>query len=166
MVAGTLVRFAALFVLGLIVLSVVPRRLEVVSGAMVARPWHSVLAGLAGTVGAALLAVLLAVTIIGILLIPVEVLLVVSGGVLGVTALTLYLGRTLPFPATRRTMVLELAAGTLVFSVVAEVPVLGGMAWVAAWFLTFGAVLRTRFGQPAAGVLPTTPAPPAPPVTP
>jgi hypothetical protein len=108
--------------------------------------------------------VLLAVTVIGLLLIPVQALLVVSGAVMGITALTLFLGRTLPFPPTRRTMVLELAAGTLIFSVVAEVPILGAMAWVAALLLSFGAVLRTRFGQPpSGGALPTTTVPPAQP---
>jgi hypothetical protein len=160
MVMATLVRFAVLFVLGLIVLSVMPRRLETVSGAMAGGPWRSLFAGLLGSVGMVVLAVLLAVTVVGLLLIPVQALLVVGGGVLGITALTAYLGRALPFPPSRRTAVLELAAGTLLFSILAEVPVIGAMAWVAAWFLTFGAVLRTRFGQPPT-ILPTTPAPPA-----
>jgi len=158
MVLATLVRFAVLFVLGLLVLAVVPRRMEAVSGAMVAGPWRSLFAGVVGSVGMLVLSVLLAVTVVGLLLIPVQVLLVVGGGVLGITALTYYLGRLLPFPPSRRTMVLELAAGTLLFSVLAEVPILGAMVWVATWFLAFGAVLRTRFGQPPP--LPTTPAPP------
>ena len=160
MVVGTLVRFAVLFVLGLIVLSVMPRRLEAVSGAMAGSPWRSLFAGMLGSIGMVVLAVLLAVTVVGLLLIPVQALLVVGGGVLGITALSAYLGRALPIPPSRRTAVLELAAGTLLFSILAEVPVIGAMAWVAAWFLTFGAVLRTRFGQPPAA-LPTTPAQPA-----
>jgi len=160
MVVGTLVRFIMLFVLGLLVLAVVPRRVEAVSGAIVARPWISLLAGLIGTVGVFVLGILLAVTVVGILLIPVEILLVLGGGVLGITALTHYIGRRLPFPPSRRTMVLELAAGTLIFAILAEIPVLGGMVWVAAWLVTFGAVLRSRFGQ-TASALPTTPATPA-----
>jgi hypothetical protein len=129
---------------------------------MAGGPWRSLFAGLLGSVGMVVLAVLLAVTVVGLLLIPVQALLVVGGGVLGITALTAYLGRALPFPPSRRTAVLELAAGTLLFSILAEVPVIGAMAWVAAWFLTFGAVLRTRFGQPPS-ILPTTPVPPAAP---
>ncbi len=160
MVFQTLLRFAVLFVLGLLVLAVFPRRMEAVSSAMISGPWRSLAAGLLGSVAMPILAVLLAVTVIGILLIPVQLVLIMAGGVLGITALTYYLGRVLPLPPTRRTMVLELAAGTLVFAVVAEIPVLGAMVWVATWFLAFGAVLRTRFGQPPA-VLPTTPAPPA-----
>lgn len=157
-----LIRFAVLFVLGLMVLAIMPRRMEAVSGAIVAGPARSLLAGLLGSVGMLVLAILLAVTVIGLLLIPVQVLLIAGGGILGITALTHYLGRLLPLPPGRRTMVLELAAGTLIFSIVAEIPVVGAMVWVATWFLAFGAVVRTRFGQPPA-VLPTTPVPPAPP---
>jgi hypothetical protein len=161
MVFETLIRFAVLFVLGLIVLAAFPRRMEAVSSAMISGPWWSLLAGFIGSVAMPILALLLAVTIIGILLIPVQRVLIMAGGVLGVTALTYHLGRVLPFPPPRRSMVLELAAGTLVFAVVAEVPILGAMVRVATWFLAFGAVLRTRFGQPPAA-LPTTPAPPEP----
>jgi hypothetical protein len=160
MVFETLVRFAVLFVLGLLVLALSPRRMEAVSGAMVSGPWRSLFAGLVGSVGMLILAVLLAVTVVGLLLVPVQILLVIAGGILGVTALTHYLGRLLPLPPSRRTMVLELAAGTLIFSILAEIPVLGAMVWVATWFVAFGAVLRTRFGQPPAA-LPTTPAPSA-----
>lgn len=156
---GTMVRFAVLFVLGLLVLAVAPRRMEAVSSAMVSGPWRSLAAGLLGSVGMVVLAILLAVTVVGLLLVPVQVLAVLAGGVLGITALTYYLGRLLPLPSSRRTMVLELAVGTLIFSIAAEIPVLGAMVWVATWFLAFGAVLRTRFGQPPAA-LPTTPAPP------
>ncbi len=161
LVLGTLVRFAVLFVLGLVVLAVIPRRMEAVSAAMVSGPWWSLFAGLLGSVGMVVLAILLVVTVIGILLVPVQLLLVVGGGVLGVTALTYYLGRLLPFPSSRRTAVVQLAAGTLLFSIAAEIPILGAMVWVATWFLGFGAVLRTRFGQPPAAPLPTMPAPPA-----
>jgi hypothetical protein len=158
---GTLIRFAVLFVLGLLVLAVTPRRMEAVSSAMVSGPWRSLLAGLLGSVGMLLLAVLLAVTIVGLLLVPVQILVVLAGAVLGITALTYYLGRLFPLPASRRTMVLQLALGTLIFSIIAEIPILGAMVWVATWFLAFGAVLRTRFGQPPAAPLATTPAPPA-----
>lgn len=161
MLVEVIVRFAVLFVLGLVALSVFPRRLEVVEGALVASPLRSVAIGFLGTLGMLVLAVLLTVTIVGILLVPVQVLLVLGGGVLGVTALTYHLGRALPLPASRRTLVLQLAAGTLVFSVVTQIPVIGALAWLATWLLTFGAVLRTRFGQQATDpILPTTAVPP------
>jgi hypothetical protein len=160
MTFGTLVRFAVLFVLGLAVLAVTPRRMEAVSGAMVARPWWSLFAGVLGTLAMPVLGLLLLATGVGALLLPVQILAILGGGVLGITALTHYMGRVLPIPPSRRTVVLELAAGTLVFSILAEIPILGVLLWITTWFLAFGAVLRTRFGQPPAA-LPTTPAPPA-----
>jgi hypothetical protein len=162
-----LVQFAVLFVLGLLVVSLFPRRLEAVAGSMVASPWKSVLAGLLGTVAMPVLLVLLVVTVVGILLVPVQILAMAAAGVLGTTALTFHLGRSLPLPQHRRTTVLHLALGTAIFVIVTHVPVLGVMAWIATWLLTFGAVLRSRFGQQGGPVLPTTAIPPAePPVAP
>jgi hypothetical protein len=161
----TLVKFVVMFVLGLLVLSLFPRRLEIVAGSMVANPLKAVLAGLLGTVTMPVLMVLLAVTVVGILLIPVQIIAVIAAGVLGVTALVLHLGRSLPLPADRRTTVVQLAVGTAVFAVVTAIPFIGAMVWIAVWLLTFGAVLRSRFGQPGTTtVLPTTPVPPAQPV--
>ncbi len=50
--------------------------------------------------------------------------------------------------------------------VLTHIPILGVMIWVATWLLTFGAVLRSRFGQQGGPVLPTTAIPPAPPAPP
>jgi hypothetical protein len=151
----SLVTFVVLFALGLGILALFPRRLEAVSAALSGGLLRSAFAGLFGTLGMVFLAVLLIVTLVGILLLPVQLLAMVGGGVLGIVALLCAVGRILPFPRTRRTMVLELAVGTLVFAVLVHVPILGGLVWTATWLLGFGAVLRTRFGAPSA-VLPTT----------
>jgi len=156
-----LVRFTVLFLLGMLVISALPRRLDTVSNAMLGSPVWSVVAGLLGLLGALLLGLLLAVTIIGIPLVLVLALAVVAGAVVGLTALTRRLGETVPIPIAHRTQALQLAAGCLIFSVLAQVPVLSAMVWMAAVLLGLGAVVRTRFGQPPAAILPTTPAPPA-----
>lgn len=161
-VVETLVKFAVLFVLGLLVLSVFPRRLEAVAGSMVASPWKSVFTGLLGTFAMLLLTVLLVATVVGILLVPVQVLAVIAGGVLGLAALLFHVGRSVPLPAGKSTAVVQLAVGTALYAVLTSIPVIGFMTWMAAWLLTFGAVLRTRFGQPTASILPTTPVEPPP----
>jgi hypothetical protein len=163
LVLKTLVKFLVIFLLGLLCLSLVPRRIDAVAGTMFANPLKSVLAGVLGSIGMLVLLVLLIVTIIGWLLIPVQVIGVIAAGVLGLTALVFHLGRSLPLPEARRTMVLQLAVGTAIYSVLTSVPILGALASMAAWVLTFGAVIRSRFGQPPV-VLETTPvAPPMPP---
>ena len=151
-----LVTFVVLFVLGLGVAALFPRRLEAVSAALAGGPVRSVLAGVLGSLGLLFLTVLLVLTVVGILLVPVPLLIVLAGGLLGTVAFTSYLGRVLPLPRSRRTQVLELAAGALLFAVLTQLPVLGGLIWFATWLVGFGAVLRTRFGAPS-NVLPTTP---------
>ena len=157
------------FRLTLLLLALFPRRLDVVSSAFVAHPWKSIFTGLLGLVLLPLLVVLLIATLIGIPLVPVAGLLVVAAGVLGFTALAWYLGRALPLKLERGTAVLQLALGTAIVVLVTAIPLLGGMAWVAAALLTFGAVLRSRFGGQAPPVLPTTEVvgpPSSPPVAP
>jgi len=160
--AQVLAKFAVYFALGLLVLALFPRRLDTVAASFAAHPWKSVLTGLLGVVVTPLVILLLVATIIGIPLVAVAGLLVVAAGVLGFTALAWYIGRALPFQLQRGTNVLQLAVGTAIVVLVTAIPFLGGMAWVAAALLGFGAVLRSRFGSNAP-VLPTTLPPVAPP---
>jgi Secretin and TonB N terminus short domain len=168
--AGALARFAVFFALGLLLLAVVPRRLETVSGSMVQSPFKAVLSGLLGTLAIPVAAVLLAITVVGIPLIAVLVLAVVVAGVMGYAALALFVGRALPLRVDRGTAILQLAIGTAILVAIGEIPVLGFLAWLAAWMLVFGVVLRTRFGRPPTvppvyGTTAPPPMPGAPPAT-
>lgn len=163
LVAQVLAKYLVYFALGLLLLALFPRRVEVVATSFTAHPWKSVFTGLLGLVVLPILVVLLAATIIGIPLVPVAGLLVIAAGVLGFTALAFYIGRALPLHIERGTTVLQLAVGTAIVVLVTSVPLLGWMAWIAAMLLTFGAVLRSRFGSPGSAPLPTTLPPPAPP---
>jgi hypothetical protein len=159
-----IVKFAVLFVLGLLVLSLFPRRVEAVSASMVASPVKNTFAGLLGTVALPILLVLLVVTVVGILLVPVQIIAVIAAGVLGVTALTYHVGRALPFARVQSSpMVVHLAIGTGIFVLLTAIPFLGALVWIAVWLVTFGAVLRTRFGQTPGAPLATTAIPPVPP---
>jgi hypothetical protein len=158
-----IVKFAVLFVLGLLVLALFPRRMEAVSSSMVASPVKATLAGLLGTIVMPILLVLLVVTIVGILLVPVQIIAILAAGVLGVTALTYHVGRALPLARVQASpMVVQLAIGTAIFVVLTAIPFLGGLVWMAVWLLAFGAVLRTRFGQTPTLPLATAVPPPAP----
>ncbi|HET8541497.1 MAG TPA: secretin and TonB N-terminal domain-containing protein [Anaeromyxobacter sp.] len=161
-VGQTLAKFLVYFALGLLALALFPRRVDAVSASFVTHPLKSVLTGLLGIVVLPILLVLLVATIIGIPLVAVLGLMIVAAGVLGFTALAYYIGRALPLQLRRGTSVLQLAVGTAIVVLVTAIPFLGGMAWVAAALLTFGAVLRSRFGSQTP-VLPTTPIPPSEP---
>ncbi len=161
--AQVLAKFVVFFVLGLIVLALFPRRVDVVAASFAANPWKAIFTGLLGLVVLPLVIVLLIATLIGIPLVPVAALLVVAAGILGFTALSFHIGRALPLKLERRTNVLQLAVGTAIVVLVTAIPFLGGMAWIAALLLTFGAVLRSRFGSQASVLSTTIPPPPAPP---
>ncbi|HUL60734.1 MAG TPA: STN domain-containing protein [Anaeromyxobacteraceae bacterium] len=160
-VATSIVKFIVYFLVGLLVVTVFPRRVEGVSAAMTARPAKAVLVGLLGFVLAGLLCLLLLVTLVGALLIPVVVVAVLAAGVLGFVALSFHVGRLLPIRSERRLAVLQLAAGTALLVLATHLPLLGWLVWITAALLTFGAVLVSRFGQQEPPVLPTTAVPPS-----
>jgi hypothetical protein len=121
---------------------------------MDASPWKSTLTRLLGIAATPVLVLLLVVTIIGIPLVAVVALLVLAAGVLGFTALSFHVGRSLPLRVQQSAWVLQLAIGTAIVVLVTQIPIVGGLAWIAAALITFGAALRSRFGQ--GPVLPTT----------
>jgi len=156
-----LAKFLVFFALGLLVLVFSPARLDGVSGAIGRQPFKVLLAGLLGTLAMPVLTVLLVVTIVGIPLVAVQVIAILLAGIVGYTALALFIGRALPIQAHKAASALQLAVGTAILVAVSEIPVLGWLAMISAWLIVFGAVVRTRFGQPSAGApLPTTPSVP------
>ncbi len=162
-IGQTLAKFLVYFAFGLLALALFPRRVDAVSASFVSHPWKSVLTGLLGLVVLPIIVVLLVATIIGIPLVAVLGLMLLAAGIMGFTALAYYIGRALPFQLRRGTSVLQLAIGTAIVVIITAIPFLGGMAWVAAALLTFGAVLRSRFGSQSPPVLPTTIPPPSEP---
>jgi hypothetical protein len=158
-----LAKYVVFFLLGLLILAVAPARLDRVTTSLSRSPVRDVLIGLLGTVAMPVLTVLLAVTVVGILLIPVQAIAILVAAILGYTALALLIGRALPFRPERGTAVVQLAIGTALVVAISEIPFVGIMAMITAWFLVFGAVLRSRGGQatpvqpgPATTIVPTT----------
>ncbi|GEJ57441.1 STN domain-containing protein [Anaeromyxobacter diazotrophicus] len=169
--AHALVQFAVFFGLGLLLLVVFPRRVEALTGSVSQAPLKAVLTGILGTLALPVVALLLVATIVGIPLVAVLVLGVLVAAVMGYTALALHLGRLVPFHFERGAPILQLAIGTAVLVAIGQLPVLGALAWLAAWLLVFGIVLRTRFGRPPTAAPPpvygtTAPPPPSPPPAP
>ncbi len=147
-IGQALAKFVVFFLLGLLLLAVVPARLDRVTASLTRSPLRDVLVGLLGTVAMPVLTVLLVVTVIGILLVPVQLIAILIAGVLGYTALALLVGRAIPIGERKGSTVIQLAIGTAIVVLVSEIPFVGVMAMISAWFLVFGAVLRSRAGQP------------------
>ena len=156
-------KFVIFFLLALPLRAVVPARLDRVTASLTRAPLRDVLVGLLGTVAMPILTVLLVVTIVGILLVPVQLIAILVAGVLGYTALALLIGRAIPLGERKADSVIQLAIGTGIVVLISEIPFLGVMAMISAWFLVFGAVLRSRGGQPPpASPMPTTTIAPSP----
>ncbi|MFL5274141.1 MAG: STN domain-containing protein [Anaeromyxobacteraceae bacterium] len=164
---GTLLlQFAVFFGLGLLVLVVFPRRIETLTGSLVHAPVKAVLTGVLGTLAVPVAIILLVATVVGIPFIAVVVLALAVATVLGYTALALHFGRALPFRFERGGAIVQLAIGTAILVAIGHIPLIGWLAWIAAWLFVFGVVLRTRFGTPPHAPPPvygTTAPPPMPP---
>jgi hypothetical protein len=159
-IGQALAKFVVFFLMGLLLLAVAPARLDRVTASLTRSPVRDVLVGVLGTIAMPILTVLLVVTIVGILLVPVQLIAILVAAVLGYTALALLIGRALPIRTEKATGVLQLAVGTAIVVLISEIPFVGVLAMVSAWFLVFGAVLRSRGGQASpAGPVVTTIAP-------
>ncbi len=146
-VAKFIAKFGVMLLLGFLLLTFFPRRIDAVSASLLANPGKSVLAGLLGLLAQPLLTLLLVVTVVGIPLVFVQVLGLGVAYLIGVTAVAVLIGRALPVALHRETGILQLAIGLLLVLLAVAVPFVGWLLWAAMVMATFGAVLRTRFGQ-------------------
>jgi hypothetical protein len=157
--AGFLAKLGVCLLLGLLLLTLFPARVEAVGAAMMANPGKALLAGFLSILAQPLLSLLLVVTLVGIPLLAVQVLGLLVGWLLGVTALAITIGRRLPEVLHRGSPVLKLALGLVLMLVAFAIPVVGWAVWSVVVMMSLGAVVLTRFGQTP--ILPTTPAPPS-----
>lgn len=142
-VSGGLTRAALLFVLGTIVLSLLPARAAVLREEVVRRPWRSIALGLLGFLGAGALLAALCVTIVGI---PVAILLAPVLFLAVAASLTVVLEFVGGLTVGHRTEspYARLAAGALALVVVGWLPVVGKLAVSAVVLLAAGTLVATR----------------------
>ena len=150
--ASRLTRAVLLFVIAVLIAMAFPGALTRVGAYLVDRPGLSALGGVAILLGFVPLCVLLAVTIIGIPLIPVAVMLLVALFLFGFTVSAAWLGERLPF-LQEKTPVKTVALGGVVFVLVGLIPWIGTVALMLAAAFSAGATLLSRFGRtPAVAV--------------
>lgn len=144
-----LVRAALLFVIALLIAASFPDALGRVQQYLLDRPGLSVLGGGAILLGFVPLCVLLAVSVIGILLIPVAVLLLVALMLFGFTVSAAWVGDRVRRGEPRRTPVRAVAWGGAILAVIGLVPWLGTMVLTLVSAVSAGATLLSRFGRRA-----------------
>ncbi len=151
-VAGFLARFAVFFGLGFVLMMFAPQRMRALEATVRAEPGKNGLAGFFALLASVPLTVMLLVTVIGI---PVAVLLWVGLALVvpvGLAVVANTIGGALPTGRVRKTQALALGLGLLALMLAVELPVVGPLLLTLAIFVSLGAVVRTRFGQPRRGL--------------
>jgi hypothetical protein len=156
-----LIYFALLFGSGFLFFMFAPARMNQVESEVRSEPLRCGLTGLVGLVALLPLTVLLAITVIGIPFAAFLWIAAVVGIVMGFCAIAHEIGMRLPWFKLRKTQAGVLAVGILVLMLVGIVPILGALTLSFIVLLAFGAVIRTRFGKPRAGLPEPIPAVPA-----
>jgi len=146
--ASRLTRAVLVYVLALLIAVAFPGAVSRVKAYLAERPGVAALGGLAIVLGFVPLCVLLAVTIIGIPLIPVAVLLLLTLLLFGFTVSAGWLGERMPF-LHEKTAVKTVALGGVVLALVGLIPWIGTAVLLLAAAIAAGAALLSRFGRTA-----------------
>lgn len=140
--------FLVILVLALLTVALLPKPVRVISEAIRENTFKVVLCGLLGLVLIAPLALLLTISVVGIALIPLEVIIVACSIILGFISVGQLIGsRALhllrrPNPG----MIRETFWGLIILWIVGWIPYIGWMVKAVAIVVGLGATLITRFG--------------------
>ena len=140
--------FLVIMVLALLIVALLPKPVRTVADAIGENTFKVILCGLLGLVLIAPLALLLTISVVGIALIPLEVIIVVCSILLGFIAVGQLIGRKVyqllkrPNPG----MVRETFWGLIILWLIGWLPYIGWMVKAIAIVIGLGATLVTRFG--------------------
>jgi hypothetical protein len=140
--------FLVILVVALLIAALLPKPVNIVAEAIRENTFKVVLCGILGLVLIAPLALLLTISVVGIALIPLEVIIVVCSVLLGFIAVGQLIGGKVlhRFKRPHRGMVRETFWGLIVLWLIGWIPYIGWMVKAVAIVLGLGAVLITRFG--------------------
>jgi hypothetical protein len=140
--------FIGLLVLTLLIVHFLPKPIRLISKAVRDIPFKVMIWGVGALILIVPLAVLLAISVVGIVLIPIEMTLLLAAVVLGFIAVSQRIGETM-FTVLKRhdqTMVRETIWGLIILWGIGWIPYVGWTLKVLAVVLGIGGVLVTRFG--------------------
>ena len=140
--------FIGVLVLAILIAAFVPNHIQHISSAIQDDSLKVILLGILGLVMIVPLAVLLTISVIGIVLIPLEMVLVTCAVLVGLTALSQLVGEHmfLLMKKSHRGIIGQTIWGLLILWIMGWLPYVGIMIKVFAVVLAFGGVLVTRFG--------------------
>ena len=140
--------FLGVLLVTVLTVFLIPKPVRLISSAIKEKPFKVTAWGLTGLVLIVPLAVLLAVSVIGIVLIPLEMAIVLFAVLLGFIAVSQLVGRRL-FTVLKRhdqSLMRETIWGLLILWLIGWIPYVGWMVKMCAIVIGLGGVLLTRFG--------------------
>jgi hypothetical protein len=140
--------FLGVLLVTILTVFLIPKPVRLISSAIKEKPFKVTTWGLAGLVLVVPLAVLLAVSVIGIVLIPLEMAIVLFAVLLGFIAVSQLVGRKL-FTVLKRhdqSLMRETIWGLIILWLIGWIPYVGWMVKMCAIVIGLGGVLLTRFG--------------------
>ena len=140
--------FLVILVLALLIVALLPKPVRTVAEAIGENTFKVALTGLLGLVLITPLALLLTVSVVGIALIPLEVIVVVCSMLLGFIAVCQFIGKKVLtlFHRPNPSMLRETFWGLIIVWLIGWIPYIGWMVKAVAIVIGLGAALITRFG--------------------
>ncbi len=140
--------FLVILVVAILIVALLPKPVRTVAEAIGENTFKVILCGLLGLILIVPLALLLTISVVGIALIPLEVIIVACSVLLGIIAVSQLIGGKVLrlFRRPNPGMVRETLCGLIVLLFVGWLPYVGVMVKAMAIVLGLGAVLLTRFG--------------------
>jgi len=140
--------FLGVLLITILTVFLIPKPIRLISSAIKEKPFKVTAWGLAGLVLVVPLALLLAISVVGIVLIPLEMTIVLCAVLLGFIAVSQLVGRKL-FTILKRhdqSMMRETIWGLVILWLIGWIPYVGWLVKMCAIVLGLGGVLLTRFG--------------------
>ena len=144
----SVVVFFAILILALLIVALIPKPIQVIAETIKKNTFKVSLSGLLGLLLIVPIAVLLTISVIGIVLIPLEMILVVSAALLGFIAVSQLVGRRV-LMLIKRTgggVIRQTFWGLVTLWLIGWIPYVGWIIKVLAVVLGLGGVIMTRFG--------------------
>lgn len=137
-----------LLVLGMITFAVIPKQMKVIAAAIRTNPWRASCWGLVGLISIIPLAVLLTMSVVGIVLVPLEMTIAMTASVLGFIAVAQLVGQVTLVLLKRpdRGVMTQTSLGLAIIWLVGWIPYVGWMIKALVIVVGLGGVLVTRFG--------------------
>ncbi len=152
----SIILYLGMLVLAILVVLFIPKPIRVISDSVARNPYKTGLWGLLGLILVVPLALLLTISVIGVVLVPLEISIAVAGALIGFIAVSRLIGHRIfvVLKKPEQTYMRETIWGLTFLWFVGWVPYLGWMLKVFVILLGLGGALLTRFGTHEKEIIP------------